>query len=149
MTLAIYVLAASCISDVGHTLSLSDHLELKTDCICPGTGDPVTIAECTTVGRPGFTIWRGTAFNCTNKNNEIILSHTFNTTAGVCNSGSIEGHGVRVSDNQYISRLIITLRSDLTGKTIQCINENLDTQNITEVGTLTIPKPGSHRIVCM
>ena len=137
----LFMYSASCISDVGHTSSLSDHLELKTDCICPG--DTVTFAECTTVGRPGFTIWRGTAFNCTNKNNEIILSHTFNTTAGVCNSGSIEGHGVRVSDNRYISLLIITLRSDLIGKTIQCIHESLDTQNITEVGTLTIPKPGT------
>lgn len=127
--------------DAGHTIS--DHLELKTSCVCPG--DTVTFAECTTVGR-GFTIWSGTAFNCTN--DDIVLRHsTFNISAEECNKGAIIGRGLMVADNQYTSQLNITISSDIIGKTIQCYHESFDTQNTTEVGTLTISKPGMKYIL--
>ena len=124
--------------DTGHTLN--DQLQLKSNCVCPGY--TITFAECTIVGRSSTTVWNGTVFDC--MINEIALRHNvnqFNTTAiGVCNDGSILGRGIRVADNHYTSELNIMVSSDMIGKTVQCVHDDLGTETV--VGKLTITKPG-------
>ena len=96
------------------------------------------------MGGSGYTIWRGTAFDC--RTNEIILRHShFNTAAGECNSGSIVGRGVKVVGKSYTSQLSITVNSDMIGKTIQCVYDNWATEEV--IGTLIITKPGKAYVI--
>ena len=80
---------------------------------------------CTVVGGSG-TVWRGTAFSCTNSNDEIFLLHSrfVNGTTGTCNNRSIiaSGQYIRVgNDNYYTSQLSVTVTSDIIGESIECV----------------------------
>ena len=92
------------------------------DCVC--SGYDVTF-ECTVFGG-GFTVWRGSAFNCPLSLNEILLSHSNfeDGTVRTCNNGAIAGHSVRVMDNFYTSQLVISFTSGLDGTTIECTHED-------------------------
>ena len=82
-------------------------------------GQNVTF-ECNVVGQ-GFTVWAGSAFNCTG--NEITLRHAQfvdDTAVGECNSGNIVGRGIRVDGNIYTSHLNVTLTLEVIGKTVNC-----------------------------
>ena len=105
---------------------------------CPG--DALTY-ECTVIGRRvGSTVWRGSAFNCTNV--EIILQHDRFTSenGGVhaCNNGLITAQSLTVDEEQmvYTSRLSVNVTDDLIGKSIECIHDNVS--NSTIVGSLNI-----------
>lgn len=86
----------------------------------------------------GSTVWRGSAFNCTSQ--EIILLHrhfdSVNGAYGICNNGSIVAQSVRVNNGHYTSRLTVTFNSDLIGKSVECIHD--DIVNITYVGARNI-----------
>ena len=91
---------------------------------CSCLGDTLMF-ECT-VMRGTETIWTGSAFNCTNTNNEVYFlesdyNRTSDNTIVTCNDGMITGQVVGVEDNYYTSRLNVTLTSDLIGKTIECV----------------------------
>ena len=111
------------------------------DCVCPGHELRL---ECTVVG-PGFTIWRGSAIDCTpSYYNRIILRHTqFESgTSGGCNNGRIIGRSINTTSDsdaiQYISQLIIQLdeSGSLNGRTVECAhNYNVQT---TIIGRHTI-----------
>ena len=79
-----------------------------------------------TSGNPpiGFSVWRGTAFNCPVVFNEISLRHSsFNTSGGAtgtCASGAITAESVGVADNCYTSRLMVTVTPALNGSTVEC-----------------------------
>ena len=74
----------------------------------------------------GFTVWRGSAFNCPLSLNEILLSHSNfeDGTIRTCNNGAIAGRSVREMDNFYTSQLVVSLTRVLDGMTIECIHED-------------------------
>jgi hypothetical protein len=71
------------------------------DCVSPDSRycDTLTF-ECTVVGGSG-TIWRGSAFDCENSNDEITLLHSrfANRTIGTCNNGTIVGRDIRIDND--------------------------------------------------
>ena len=98
----------------------------SSDCACP---DDDQIYECTVVGDlGGITVWHGTAFNCEISANLINLLHSqFISEEGAfgnCNGGAIRGKSLRIENNRYISQLVVTLSSDMNGKTIKCVYDN-------------------------
>ena len=110
----------------------------SSDCVSPGYCNTLTF-ECTVVGGSG-TVWRGTAFNCDDSNDEIILLHSqfVNGTIGTCNNGTIVGQDIRVeNDTYYTSQLSILVTSDLIGKSIECIHDEY--ANTTLIGSLPYP----------
>ena len=76
----------------------------------------------------GFTIWTGTAFNCSGGRNEIILCHSrFASAKGInrlCNHGAIVAKVLSVEANNYTSQLNVTVTPDMAGKTITCLYFN-------------------------
>ena len=111
------------------------------DCVCPGHELRL---QCTVVG-PGFTIWKGSAFNCSSTSDKIDLRHTqfeSGSTKKGCNNGTIIIHDInKTSDSdgdKFISQLTIQLdvNGGLDGRTVECLHDNL-TQRIT-INTYTI-----------
>ena len=93
-------------------------------CACPGQN---LAFRCVVIGA-GSTLWSGTAFSCSNGNNEIQLRHTqFNTLAGAvgsCNDGAIEARSDGVMNDCYSSQLIVRVSTSLNNKTIQCTHDS-------------------------
>ena len=92
---------------------------------CPGEVVNYTCTVVDTSGNPpiGFSVWRGTAFNCPTSSNVISLSHSlFNTSgaSGTCTNGAITAESVGVVDNCYTSRLMVTASSALNETTMEC-----------------------------
>ena len=89
-------------------------------CVCPG--DTLTF-ECTVTGG-GTTIWTGSAFDCSSKNNEKLLRHSQfshgKSTSGYCNNGAIVARSHSVEGNNYTSQFNVTVTPGIGGKTIQC-----------------------------
>jgi hypothetical protein len=98
----------------------------------------------------GFsTVWKGTAFDCPGRLNEIELRHTrFNETGLAtenCNNGNIIGHGRNRTfdgpntDSKFTSQLTINLplmnatSNILEGDTVECTRDGVDV-----IGTHTI-----------
>ena len=91
--------------------------------------------------RVGSTVWRGSAFNCTN--DEIVLQHkrfSSDSENGVhaCNNGLITAQSLTVDEEQrvYTSQLSVNVTDDLIGKSIECVHDNVS--NSTIVGSLNI-----------
>ena len=88
--------------------------------------------ECTVVGGI-LTVWTGSAFDCLNLPNEIILHHSRfeGEKFKVCNNRTI-GHSINTTSDsdgiKYISQLIIQLDEsgtlDLEGRTVECVHDN-------------------------
>ena len=101
-------------------------LAIKEGCVCPGH---TLILECTVVAaQGGNTVWSGTAFDCYNSDNAIILFHTrFNNFGSggeyaSCNNGSIKAQNLRVdTEDTYISQLNVTINPNILGQTITCL----------------------------
>ena len=118
------------------------------NCTCPGD---ILIYDCNVLGS-GFTIWRGSAFNCPNVEGDssIRLRHsTFvSGTMGPCNDGAIVGRSLGISINNlnnpvYISQLTINLTaaSNIVGQTVECIYR--DPSGVeTTIGSTTIDIAG-------
>ena len=97
--------------------------------LCPG--DTLTY-ECTIMGDSGgSTVWRGSAFSCTNQ--EIALFHADSEstegTYGEC--GDIIGkidvnttNGNSTTVSHYTSRLIVPVNSGRVGRTIECLYDD-------------------------
>jgi hypothetical protein len=119
------------------------------DCTCPG--DVVTY-NCNVTGS-GFTIWRGSAFDCRSVNSRILLRHSLfssSGTMGLCNDGAIMGRSTgitRSSSNSpvYMAQLTVNLTasSNVIGQEIQCIYRNTANFERT-VGSATIEITGSY-----
>ena len=114
---------------------------ISSNCLCPGYEQPLSY-ECSIAGEPGVgsTIWRGSAIQCPESGNEIVLRHR-SFTGGVrsCDGGSVAAQGIRVEDNScYTSQLQlnVTVDSSLDNKTIECIYNNGTTTAV--IGTSTI-----------
>ena len=122
--------------------ALENMLVLRSCCTYPGYN---LTYECTVVGdRFGFTVWRGSAFDC--KIEEIPLQHHRFTdgVAGECNNGSLVAHSLREQDGFFTSQLNVTFTTALIGKSIECVHDSLF--NTTTVGSLNISTSGKqHR----
>jgi hypothetical protein len=108
--------------------TVTDNLLLKVsarECLCPG--DTVTY-ECTVFGGTEVTtIWKGDFFSCLSDKRalEFVHSRTDNFSSQSCNDGNVVGRFVRIENDSFTSQLNITLkRSDIAGKSIECISDN-------------------------
>ena len=86
-----------------------------------------------------MTQWNGTAFDCTNTLNEILLLHdNFPDGAnGRCNGGQITGRSLSVDNNCYTSQLSVTTSAALNNKTIRCIRNN-DVGQMVPIGEILL-----------
>lgn len=86
-------------------------------CVC---SDPVLTYVCYVPGGTS-TVWRGSAFNCTE--DAIILYHDwfrFGNATGVCNGHDVHGQGLYEENSTYVSILNVTMNSYLNKKSIEC-----------------------------
>ena len=105
--------------------SIAQSLTLLTtsSCICPGRQ---LVYECT-VADPQiqFTVWKGSAFDCSSNSNEISLRHgDFEDTGsenGICNGGAIFANITNHVGDHFTSQLIVNTSLDMNGREIQCI----------------------------
>ena len=83
--------------------------------------------ECSVAAKVGATIWRGTAIDCPEIDDEIILHHRpqeFTETIA-CDIRPISAHGVRIGEGGYISRLNIMISDfSIDNESVQCIYSN-------------------------
>ena len=116
--------------------ALKNELIITSDCACPSYR--VTY-ECTVQGTEnGFTVWRGSAFNCVS--NEITLRHRLfmseQGALGECNGGSILGRSFRITGGSfYTSQLSVRVSPEVAGKTVECV---LDDIIFTSIGNATV-----------
>ena len=77
-------------------------------------------------GLGGITVWKGTAFNCSQSDNEINLLHRrFQSDAVTCNNGTIVGIGIIVENNSsFTSQLNVTVSPDVVGESVECVHDN-------------------------
>ena len=92
---------------------------------CVPEGDTV-VYQCTvtdiTMGGLS-TVWRGSAFACSDIGNTILLTHSLygmSITQG-CSNGALVGEGIGNNGNDYTSQLSVMADSDLNGTTIECV----------------------------
>ena len=110
---------------------------ISSDCTCPGFS---LTYECTVMGTEnGFTVWQGSAFNCTG--NAIVLRHRRFTSEeiilGECNGDSLLGSSLRVENGSfYVSQLIIRNSSEVIGDSIECVHST--GTNTTLIGWETV-----------
>lgn len=114
-------------------------------CACPGN---VVVYECTVQGGLS-TVWRGSAFDCNDNNNIIILHHVWfgtETAVGECNNNNIVGRGLRTENSSFTSRLYVTICPQFNNKTIECtIHEG---STLTSIGSYTLNVTTGIIIVC-
>lgn len=98
-------------------------LSLVVGCLCPGE----TLTYQCAVPSGTATVWSGSAFNCPNANNAIILHHsqyTSGNSSGDCSNHDILGQGVSVANSSFVSILNVTVNSNYSyyeDKMIECI----------------------------
>ena len=103
------------------------------ECGCPGQNASYI---CTAVGGV-ITVWGGTAFNCTGRN-EISLRHNrfgVGNAIGECNDGALVAYSIQVANNCFTSRLDVRLSADLQGRTITC---SVDDGDVTPIGNIIL-----------
>ena len=94
-----------------------------TACACPGS--PVQYL-CTVSDPSGssFTLWRGTAFDCTGSQAGLFHNqYTSGSAAIACNDGNfnLTAHGLtNVTGNCYTSVLTVNIEPGLNGRTVEC-----------------------------
>ena len=103
----------------------------------------------------GLTIWTGSAFDCSPKNNEILLRHSqfeVMPMSETCNNGRIIGHGISgifgSEGIKYISQLIIQLNVNdtLEGETVKCVHNNLRNEIVLGTHVITHTTTGTATI---
>ena len=104
-------------------------------CTCPG--DTLTYTCTVRGGLADFTVWTGTGLDC-----EIVLLHIrfANGVSATCNNGAIVARSLSVVGNNYTSQLNVTLNSETTRKTIECLYDNGMTNTL--VLSLMLPTSG-------
>ena len=122
---------------------------MKTNnCTCP---TDILMYNCNATGS-GFTIWRGSAFDCPNIDGEskIILRHSsFGTsTMGLCNDGAIAGQSLGIGIDSlgnavYMSQLVIdlTASSNVVSRRVECVYRDRNGVETT-IGSATIKITG-------
>ena len=108
-------------------------------CTCLNTNITYTCA----INGFGFTIWRGSAFDCPTQLNRILLRHTSfeNGTMGFCNGGDIYGRSLGVNGSIYTSQIVVYVTSNLIGRIIECAY-SLTGATVTDINSTTIAIAG-------
>ena len=125
------------------------NISTKTISACPWSIN-ITF-KCTVHGRENdSTVWRGSAFSGHGCNSdEIILIHNRFRAFGMCDDGDISGRIVNVTMGDdsivYTSHLVVTVRSEMIGKVIECSHD--DGTNANRVGYTSLNVKTS--IICM
>jgi hypothetical protein len=118
-----------------HIHSVDSEFVALSDCACPGHSQ---LFECRVVGE-GATIWKGTAFECANTDNEIVLLHAHSSSSSPlqCNDGAIEGRitDIGTFNNTYTSQLSVAVSSELEGMSISCIHDSSSDGSINVIGS--------------
>ena len=97
--------------------------------------------ECSIEG-DGSTLWSGSAFDCVQSLDEIILHHTMfmEGTMGSCNDGNIIAHSIPANLTTYVSQLtILSFNPMLNGQTVICSH---NTDEVSIVGSEVIMTSG-------
>ena len=90
-----------------------------------------------------MTVWEGSAFDC--PTNEITLFHSRFAPQegpgayGECNNGVIVARGLRVEGDLYTSQLSVTVSAAITGKSITCVHESVNTRVASSQFSTTVP----------
>ena len=101
-------------------------------------GSQITL-ECSILeNRTVATVFRGSAFNCSESRDEIILLHTEENPTKSCNDGLIFGYTKprRNGDWLHTTVLNVNLTSDIIGSTITCSYDNGTTEEV--IGNYTL-----------
>ena len=103
-------------------LTATDTLTTPPDARCACPGDVLTYM--CTVNGIGNTLWKGTAFDCSDTSDEIVLRHSqFSSggTHGDCTGGALAARSLRVENgNCYVSELEATVSTTFNGQSILC-----------------------------
>ena len=106
----------------------------NSNCTCEGYNQ---IYECRITGS-GAIVWRGTAFDCPESSNEIVLLQGSFGTQAVCNNGAISGRIIRVENNTYISQLSVSVSAEMIGSNISCYHDSRGSQNVNLIGSSSL-----------
>lgn len=91
-------------------------------CVCSGD---ILFYECLVTGGVA-TVWKGSAFDCTQEGNEITISHArFTQSVGLsCNgtTGAIVANAINSTGSCYTSQLIVYAKASLNGTAIVCVH---------------------------
>ena len=112
-------------------------LAVVSDCTCSGFN--VTY-ECTTIG-PGSTFWvLGSSAECgINLRHSLFMSQT---AVGRCMNGAVEGRGLQVEGDAYVSQLNVPVRTNLNGTIVQCEHDDGGSLTVIGTSTLTLTRQG-------
>ena len=130
------------VEDIDPGVTSSFELITRDDCVCPGS---TIVYECN-VTREGTTVYTGSAFNCPNTNNELLLfPHRYHTSNQsffrTCNVGAIvaETKSSTLNDLSSSSTLSITLNHNVMAmKEIKCSIDNGSAEWV--IGSYHIPR---------
>ena len=114
---------------------------MSSGCVCPEYGQ--LSYECSVTGEPGVgtTIWRGSAIQCPQDGNQLVLRHHFFTGVRSCNDGSVIAQGIGVENNScYASQLNVTVDYNLDNKTVECLHDNGTTTAVIGTSSIEITK---------
>ena len=101
-------------------------------------GSQITL-ECSILeNRTVATVFRGSAFNCSESHDEIILLHTEENPTKSCNDGLIFGYTKPRINGDWLHTTVlnVNLTSDIIGSTITCSNDDGSTEK--EIGNYTV-----------
>ena len=91
------------------------------NCTCEGYNQ---VYECRVTGG-GATVWRGSAFDCSASNNEIVLLHSSSSSVrNSCSNGAIVGRVARADNNTYVSHITVSVNAEMVGKNISCFHDS-------------------------
>ena len=118
---------------------VNGHLKVIDTGECPCPGNNLTL-QCSSANEStvGSIAWSGSAFNCTNAENEITFLHGRNIT-GTCNNDAIVGWSLSTSNEIFISMLNVLINSALIGESIICYYENGTKNSKRILGSYSIP----------
>jgi hypothetical protein len=97
------------------------------------------------------TVWQGTAFQCANAGDGIVLRHSafggsYNLI-GTCNNGAIVAQAIGVvSNNSYISQLNVTASIELNNTTVECLQISWNTTVIKSVQIIVLAKGKQEKV---
>ena len=98
-----------------YILGLSQFSE-GSGCICLGR---MMSYLCTVFGGT-YSVWKGSVFDCSFRQDEILIRHSANTSNETCNDGGIIVNGID-DGISFTSRLtIMTVSDDMEGGTVEC-----------------------------
>ena len=112
-------------------------LVVVSDCTCSSFN---VIYECTTIG-PGSTLWvLGSSAECgINLRHSLFMSQT---AVGRCMNGAVEGRGLQVEGDAYVSQLNVPVRTNLNGTIVQCEHDDGGSLTVIGTSTLTLTRQG-------